>query len=74
MAAPVTITDPDMHRVQKVTQSECEWKPGDKDPLWIDRPDQIRKENQPVEKCKSEDVSHFPTGTATKKSATSLDK
>jgi hypothetical protein len=33
MAAPVSITDPDMHRVQEVTQSECEWKPGDKDLL-----------------------------------------
>jgi hypothetical protein len=39
----------------------------------MDRPVNRRKETQPVEKCKSEDVSHFPTGTTTKKSATSLD-
>jgi hypothetical protein len=69
MAAPVSITDPDMHRVQEVTQSECEWKPGDKDLLGSSD-----LQTQPVEKCKSEDVSHFPTGTTTKKSATSLDK
>jgi hypothetical protein len=63
-----------MHRVQEVTHSECEWKPGDKDFFGEIDLFTHTKENQPVEKCKSEDVSHFPTGTTTKKSATALDK